>query len=49
MNVFSQELDVVLDQQYIVNAEYKVVYDHAGRTRTAIRGFIPPYVRRVSL
>ena len=45
MNVFSQELDVVLDQQYIVNAEYKVVYDHVGHACAAIRGFIPPYVR----
>jgi four helix bundle protein len=34
------ELDVALDQQYIINAEFQDVYDHAGRTRAAIRGFI---------
>ncbi len=34
------ELYVALDQQYILNAEFKDVYDHAGRTRAAIRGFI---------
>ena len=34
------ELYVALDQQYIVNAEFQDVYDHAGRTRAAIRGFI---------
>jgi four helix bundle protein len=33
------ELYVALDQQYIVNAEFQDVYDHAGRTRAAIRGF----------
>jgi hypothetical protein len=31
---------VALDQQYISNAEFKDVYDLAGRTRVAIRGFI---------
>ena len=31
------ELYVALDQQYIVNAEFQDVYDHAGRTRAAIR------------
>jgi len=34
------ELYVVLDQQYITNNEFQEVYDHAGRTRAAIRGFI---------
>jgi len=29
-----------LDQQYITEAEFQDVYDHAGRTRAAIRGFI---------
>ena len=29
-----------LDQQYITNAEFQDVYEHAGRTRAAIRGFI---------
>jgi hypothetical protein len=31
---------VALDQQYITNTEFQDVYDHAGRTRAAIRGFI---------
>jgi four helix bundle protein len=34
------ELYVALDQQYITNSEFKDVYDHAGRTRAVIRGFI---------
>ena len=34
------ELYVALDQQYITNSEFQDVYDHAGRTRAAIRGFI---------
>jgi four helix bundle protein len=34
------ELYVALDQKYITNAEFQDVYDHAGRTRAAIRGFI---------
>ena len=34
------ELYVALDQQYITNDEFQEVYDHAGRTRAAIRGFI---------
>lgn len=34
------ELYVALDQQYITDAEFKDVYDHAGRTRAIIRGFI---------
>ena len=34
------KLYVALDQQYITNAEFQAVYDHAGRTRAAIRGFI---------
>ena len=29
-----------LDQQYITAAEFQDVYDHAGRTRAAVRGFI---------
>jgi four helix bundle protein len=31
---------VALDQKYISEAEFKDVYDHAGRTRARIRGFI---------
>jgi len=34
------ELYVALDQHYITDAEFQDVYDHAGRTRAAIRGFI---------
>ncbi|UCD78081.1 MAG: four helix bundle protein [Desulfobacterales bacterium] len=34
------ELYVALDQEYITNSEFQDVYDHAGRTRAAIRGFI---------
>lgn len=34
------ELYVALDQQYITKAEFQDVYDHARRTRAAIRGFI---------
>jgi len=34
------ELYVALDQQYITTSEFQDVYDHAGRTRAAIRGFI---------
>jgi len=34
------ELYVALDQQYITDAEFQDVYDNAGRTRAAIRGFI---------
>ena len=34
------ELYVALDQQYITESEFQDVYDHAGRTRAAIRGFI---------
>ena len=34
------ELYVAMDQQYITDAEFQNVYDHAGRTRAAIRGFI---------
>ena len=34
------ELYVALDQKYISEAEFKDVYDHAGRTRARIRGFI---------
>ena len=34
------ELYVALDQQYITNVEFQDVYDHAGLTRAAIRGFI---------
>jgi len=34
------ELYVAIDQQYITKAEFHDVYDHAGRTRAAIRGFI---------
>jgi four helix bundle protein len=34
------ELYVALDQKYISEAEFKDIYDHAGRTRATIRGFI---------
>ena len=34
------ELYVALDQQYITDLEFQDVYNHAGRTRAAIRGFI---------
>ncbi len=34
------ELYVALDQQYITNVEFQDVYDHAGRTRATVRGFI---------
>jgi len=34
------ELYVALDQQYITKADFQHVYDHAGRTRSTIRGFI---------
>ena len=37
---FASELYVAMDQQYITDAEFQDVYDHAGRTRAAIRGFI---------
>ena len=34
------ELYLALDQKYITTNEFQDVYDHAGRTRAAIRGFI---------
>jgi four helix bundle protein len=34
------KLYMAVDQQYISKAEFKDVYDHAGRTRATIRGFI---------
>ena len=34
------ELYMAMDQQYITEAEFQNVYEHAGRTRAAIRGFI---------
>ena len=34
------ELYVALDQKYVTNDAFKDVYDHAARTRAAIRGFI---------
>jgi four helix bundle protein len=34
------ELYMALDQQFITDAEFEDVYDHAGRTRATIRGFI---------
>ena len=34
------QLYVALDQQYITKGEFQDVYDHTGRTRVAIRGFI---------
>jgi len=30
----------MVNQDYITDADFKDVYDHAGRTRAAIRGFI---------
>jgi four helix bundle protein len=34
------ELYVALDQDYISESEFTVVYEHAGRNRATIRGFI---------
>ncbi len=34
------ELYMALDQQYITKAEFQNVYNHTGRTRAAIHGFI---------
>ena len=34
------ELYVALDQDYISEAEFNDVYNHAGQTRATIRGFI---------
>jgi four helix bundle protein len=34
------QLYIALDQKYITEAEFKEVYDHSGRTRATIRGFI---------
>ena len=34
------ELYNALDQQYITKEEFQDTYDHAGRTRAAVRGFI---------
>ena len=34
------ELYNALDQQYITKTEFQDTYDHAGRTRATIRGFI---------
>jgi len=34
------ELYVALDLKYISESEFRDVYDHAGRTRARIRGFI---------
>ncbi len=34
------ELYVAFDQNYISKDEFQDVYDHAGQTRAAIRGFI---------
>jgi four helix bundle protein len=34
------ELYVAFDQKHITESEFKDVYDHAGRTRATIRGFI---------
>jgi len=33
------ELYIAMDQNYITKAEFQDVYEHAGRTRAAIRGF----------
>ncbi len=34
------EMYMALDQKYVTEDEFKDVYDHAGNTRAAIRGFI---------
>lgn len=34
------QLYVALDQEYTTQTEFQDIYDHAGRTRAAIRGFI---------
>ena len=34
------ELYLALDQKYISELEFKDIYEHAGRTRARIRGFI---------
>lgn len=34
------ELYIAFDQEYISQDEFQEVYDHAGRTRSTIRGFI---------
>lgn len=34
------QLYVALDQDYISQEEFKKAYDHSGRTRATIRGFI---------
>ena len=34
------ELYVALDQRYITTEEFEDVYNHAGNTRAAVRGFI---------
>jgi four helix bundle protein len=34
------ELYTALDQEYITKTEFLDIYDHSGRTRAAIRGFI---------
>ena len=34
------ELYVALDQKFISESEFRVVYNHAGRTRATIRGFV---------
>ena len=33
-------LYLAMDQEYITNAEFQAVYNHAGRTRATIHGFI---------
>ena len=38
-------LYVALDEEYISSGEFKEVYDQAGRTRAAVRGFIN-YLRK---
>ena len=34
------ELYVAIDQNYITTEEFQDIYEHAGRTRAALRGFI---------
>ena len=38
------ELYVALDQQYITNADFHDIYDHARRTRAIMKGFIKYFI-----
>jgi four helix bundle protein len=39
------ELYIALDEEYISQKEFKEVYEHAGRTRAVIHGFIKYLVK----